>query len=365
MEKINLYKEFKRGVHVPYNRHGQVYYSTYREDEYGNLIMKDSKVFNSPTNVRRVYFTVTGVFVEFYTETTNASGNSMLCNIEKVSSEFSKGIDEFINTGNLGLFEGDPFNSLINPWVTSNIEEVYFDASVLLSPEVRNRMSFLNPTVDMIRNCITCKVIKGCVENKVSMAIGLDRARLVSKFPRLKSVGFISNLSSLDSRVLTAGVNSVRVIVEKAKNGIDTSKQQSILIDTDEYKTFQSNKVYVEIIERISGTNSEYDEYEAFTLRDNYYKFDDIKLKPLVQEMTNQLHALKVKETIERVKGTKEEIDTELENMLEGILKEHGNRVGTQIIKTAAVMLTKEELESIFRSMSSTSEKKYRALISQ
>lgn len=353
MEKINLYKEVKKGVHVPTNKSEQVYYNSYREDEYGNLIMKDSNIYNSPTNVKRVKIAENVICIEAHNAIKGYAGGRYKGTL--IEHNVKKEIEVFKKNGQWEVFEGDPFNALLNPWITSNIEEIYFDASVFLSAEVRRRVTFLNITPAIVVACMTGTVRGGVATANVSEVLGLDKETLKKKFPRLRVIAFISNLKDVKAEFVED-----KPLLYRATNKSECEYVDTLWIDSEGYKNEQANKVYIQIVEKFNPDLS----YDNFTVRDQYYKYDDLVLKPLISQIKENVHKLRVAETMQRVRGTKEEIDTSLEESMDRLLEVYGQKVGVNIIKTAVSQISKEELERIYSSMSSSSEKKYRALIS-
>lgn len=156
------------------------------------------RTYNSPDNVRRVFITHKGVYVHMFKPIYGLKSSSL-----KMGAEFK--VDILTVAGTMQqkqLGQATPYRvtgtglgPLVRPWVCSNIEEVYFDWSILLSQDVNNfgfgdLLSLYGP---MGGQKMPTEIIKGIFER-----ICLDRVKdLRTRFPRLKAVGYIPDLEQI------------------------------------------------------------------------------------------------------------------------------------------------------------------------
>ena len=171
-----------------------------------------NECYNSPDNVRKVIITSEYILVEYYRPFggTKAPLNKLLFNKMSMAKY---GIDNLIQSSladrrrvdSLVQVSGTGLGGLIKPWVCSNIEEIYFDHSILISPEVSAVCGNIIEKIGADISNTTLLDIALKVRNipvqaveqifKYSCLKGVESVR--DRFPRLKAVGYVDGLHGI------------------------------------------------------------------------------------------------------------------------------------------------------------------------
>lgn len=373
-ETIELDKIYKEAVHRPRSKAGNVYYRTYREESSeDNLIKNDIEIkqtmdkSNSPTNIRRVWFSMDNVVIEYYASP--LVGNSKLVYTIKLSKNLHEYVGRYLQTigmskeqrvhaasstnmYNLVDTSGQVFDSLVSTWEASNIEEIYFDSCVFMGEGTE---SVVPQRINILTASENKSAGAGIVELKIRGLFGLGRSIDVNKkFPRLATVCFISNLSDIISG-----------FGDKFGDTVEKFKKESITggwhrwIDSEYVKQAISKLNSSVVIDRIRVP--QFESMDNFTIRKQYYVFDDVVLEAKIKSIVEAVREAKIKELTTSLKKGLDETNVvkgSVEEMLINIEKELGRVATTHILKVAAIQMSREELSLVFGAMS-TSNKKY------
>ena len=160
MAKINLNKVFESAIHGP-KSDGFVLYGKVPEYKASTQLEKNEaasekflkaseSTFNSPNNIRTVLMTNSQVAVRYYlTYVVKGKAHGSTWAVRKFSGIGLRGIAEesimnevnktqtamqqALRGGSLTQLTGNVFGIFSSPWVCSNIEEIYFDYTVIAS----------------------------------------------------------------------------------------------------------------------------------------------------------------------------------------------------------------------------------------
>ena len=332
--------------------------------------------YTSPTNIRRVFISGTKVVVQTYKpviirakpdpkgcwrEFKLTGGNNLIecvrdmCSYNHrlemyyVAKREGREIDkpDQINIRGTGL------RALSSPWVLSNIEEVYFDWTLLASENNRNAAIGCD---EILEAYISGKrgAIKSNIPVEMFTLANMGNVKDIrNRYPRLKVVGLISELGKI-----------LDVKYDKGKPGLDSVEDSNKMwyrLDTNVELIKQSNSLI--IINELRGDIPRYN--TNFAVRDGIYKYDrDI--------LSNYFSAYekKVKEYL-RKKPDDEEVTvdcertvkSELEELLDDVVVTRSMADAKSILLLTLTGYTLKEIDGVFSEMSTEGEKKYRELI--
>ena len=338
--------------------------------------------FTSPTNIRKVFITGNKIVVNLYKPAIikgkpdtqgcwrefalTGDNNLRECAMKQLNYSqdssrhfMEKQVNPKAEAPDKVTLKGSGLGSISRPWVLSNIEEVYFDYSILASETHRN--SGLG-CEELLRAYFEGK--RGYIQSDIILEMFLransaDKISLRNRFPRLKCVGLISELSTILS-----------VAHDKGKPGLDSIEDSIILWSKRETNIAlikQSNSLMsmAELKEDIQIYNTN------FAIRDGIYRFDRDVLKDYFSD-----YERRVKDFIraEKNKGAvqiqPEEIETgtraeksELEKLLDNIAETRCIADAKSVLILSLAGATISEVNDIFGNMSSEGVAKYKALL--
>ena len=207
--RINLDSEVSRLIHFPrfedaplYTRvpnctEGYLDASEELNNKSDAWISKSKITYNSPNNIKRLFITSEGVNTHLYQPIAyngRGSGNSSLMRERKYSKFNATEAYQSIMAGSRDyVVTRSGLGALAHPWVASNIEEVYFDWTVLMSEDVLN-MGLGNLLVGLT-TAKTNKIEKSDIPYKIFENFCLKGESISNKFPRLKVIGYIQQLA--------------------------------------------------------------------------------------------------------------------------------------------------------------------------
>ena len=246
VEKINLNQIIKKTVHLPrtssgytlythadtYNKNnadGDIFDEKAMEDEFYKKFCKTT--YNSPTNIRRLFITGNKVYIQYYTsmfkggkqdqgtwmeKALRTDSGKDLFEIAREIADYKQKQHEYVMEKAINSsaeppimysFEvGEQTNNLFKAiscgWVASNIEEFYCDWTALLPLEVFTKVSSnfqgSAAVAKAFLNGAPSKVIcNDDIGNLVRTFNSGGIKNIENRFPRLRAVGMISNLSSI------------------------------------------------------------------------------------------------------------------------------------------------------------------------
>lgn len=207
--KLNLNNIISTGVNVPYTiieknntkKTSPLYKRVDGEVESDILnskgddwVKKNYNTYSSPSNVKRLFITYKGVYVHLY-KPVEGSTNKSLKREYKIKTNMLEVREDLIKGTNKYKVVGDGLSRLMHPWVIKNIEEIYFDWVLFLSTELDNIMGaqmFKHYGIGGNRGIDS----DGMLEALSERILG-DKESVLKQFPRLKCIGYFSNLEEL------------------------------------------------------------------------------------------------------------------------------------------------------------------------
>ena len=159
------------------------------------------------------------------------------------------------------ILKGTGLKALSKPWVTSNIEEVYFDWTLLMSETYRNAGIGCDELLDRLQSGKRGYIKSGIPLKMFNIANTEGVNNIRTRYPRLRCIGLISNLSYILSKDFDRGKTGIDSLEDSIKlwskmdRNIELIKQSNSLIVMNE-------------LDDIKGYNIN------FSIRDGIYKFD-------------------------------------------------------------------------------------------
>ena len=353
MVRVNLDKEVSRAIHLPrfedtplYTRVPdckEAYFDKSEEvaNKSDGWIAKSKIAYGSPNNIRRVFITSEGVFVHLYQPIAfkGKAGNKGLTR-ERTYAQFKpmevyesmmQGRRDYVVTKS-GL------GALANPWVASNIEEVYFDWSILLSEDILN-LGFGNLLVDLT-TMKTSKIERSELPYMLYKHFCCDGEDTQNKYPRLRVVGYIQQLARVYKMV-------------DYKPGVETVEEMGKLWCTNNVVKAAGADPNCNIllydVPNIPKLNTKY------RTREGIYLYDLEVLQPYFEERNQKI--LKYKESVSKHQEEIKIDKSEIEVLLDEILERDGEEF---VAKTIKIMFTnKEDGIKALNEMSTEGKKKY------
>ena len=403
MAKINLNKVFESAIHGP-KSDGFVLYGKVPEYKASTQLEKNEaasekflkaseSTFNSPNNIRTVLMTNSQVAVRYYlTYVVKGKAHGSTWAVRKFSGIGLRGIAEesimnevnktqtamqqALRGGSLTQLTGNVFGIFSSPWVCSNIEEIYFDYTVIASERIKN--SGVPEILDIMKAIASggnARLIESPVFLKMFMddnSIG-DLGKLREKFPRLRAIGLVSNLDALIA-------NDKMLLTDKATDAAEAKKlwlqkvpiqsiPGNVVVVCDVAKTLVNyekenpGKISKSVLDSLTYFN------DTFVVRDGIYKFDRLYLNKFKERMTESKKSTAIgglgggeKETSNSGKSTDNTEKTEEELFLDSEVTEGGDGLATRVLRISMAGLGKSDIHSLFGSMSSSGLKKYARL---
>lgn len=394
MKKISLDKTLQDRIHGP-RVDGLILYGKVPEYKAANkseelelssakYIKASETTYNSPRNIRRVFITHSQVVVQYYmpyivkgkpkndTWITKSIRDLGLKNIvETIIQNRAYAVNGIGQTLQVEL-TGTGLSALFNPYVCSNIEEIYFDYtllvtdinSVIIQSDYSNIYGRLvNNQVSMEQSMLPYELFINAVNrhgNKV------DEENIKTRFPRLRTIAFISNLD----RILESGkfekIGRVTSIEECKKTWLIANGN---LINASGSLVYYFNlNIYLKNYFDKQGKTFKSDAFNSSLHTDeNIYKFDREYLSKLKTKLAQEKEKTRINVNDNASSGTiiksEKSEKSEEEILLDSITAKDGIEVTTRVLKIAVIGMPRQEVEKLFNSMSTDGQKLYRKLI--
>ena len=260
-----------------------------------NWIKASESTFTSPTNIRRILISGTKVAVQTYVpiisrgkpdtkgcwREISLTGDDNITDSVMKSIRYASNMEEYLIDKQMNMDTEEPdrvnirgtgLSALSKPWVLSNVEEVYFDWTLLASEHFRNAGIGCN---ELLNTYLQNK--RGYLKLDIPLdmllyANNLTIENLRDKFPRLRYIGLISELSTI-----------LNMKYEKGK---------SIMMDDKNipWATFKGN---IDLIKRTHNllTISELESIDetSFAIRQGIYRYDRDILKPFIDKYIDKI----------------------------------------------------------------------------
>lgn len=268
------------------------------------------RTYNSPNNVRRIFITYKGVYVTYWRQFNGLKELTKYYPYERVNDTFkplelaTHALDGSVYKSGLGAIRGR--------WTCSNIEEIYFDWTLLLSADlIKLNLGSLYQTMTSKG---TTNIQSGAVLNLLFEYACLNKGEQMSRvFPRLRVIGYISMLDRvLDMYRPKAG--------EESGKDLMTPWYCNPIVS----KAAQDPNVYVAIykVPNVSAANFK------FVTR-SFYCFDVEVLEPHFEKLKSKLSA----EQAARRKGMEAtNKDSDLKKLLDDIESKNGLQAAKQML---------------------------------
>lgn len=334
-----------------------------------------TKNYNSPTNIKRLFITAKRVTVEYHTgpiingtssnrwtqsETKDSKDGMTLYEIAEKIVRYDEDTHKYmmekaINSKAVAptqyVIQGT-FNLAAYPYTCSNVEEIYFDWSILLSSDVA---PYFNELLKGARPAdIASKFVNfnGNFVCENQMPINLFMAQsaggskdLRKKYPRLREITFISNLEDITNNPNVLGFMRT---VEENKQG----EPYKTWFELNEELIRNSNTCTIRgnMTSQVSNPNKE------FIVKSNMYAFDFDKLDTYVKSYADKIKTLirqqRYGSEIENEEDELNDIEmTDIEKRLLEIKDKYSEEVmlGVWVYAFNGAMLSKQDMEKILR----------------
>lgn len=315
--------------------------------------MMAQKIQTSPNNVRRMFVMRTGVAVDKYTHMAGSKGTR---NFQKWSDDVVGAISETEANG-MGMggscLTGSGLSALDKPWVCSNIEEVYFDRTILMSTEAI--ASGIGPAL------LQTQPRRGSGESglikKLFMALavpGQDEQSIMKKFPRLRYVGYIDRLVEVYQQYVEAEMAD-------AKSGANRADTKELTGTFTEHPVVSSAICSDAVNTHIWVLNRPMYNFE-YTTRAGVYKFDRDVLDGYFKQLQDRLAKISAKSRMGTTgaDGTGgEQPQSELEQRFGRIFATSGERALKNAIAIVFNGSTESERLAEYTKMSEEGKKRY------
>lgn len=321
-------------------------------------------IYNSPTNIRRVYFTYKSVYVEHFQPVVGC-GNTLKAGIK------GSNIKEIVikNAYNKDhKFSGSYLTAITTPWVCSNIEEIYFDWSIFTSNDILN-LGFGNLLRDSLASFtgevkgISLQVIQLLFARYCMNSNTIEINAIKERFPRLKVVGYIRDLDNIynntsnksgrkgiDDFILPwcVGIDSIKASMEQKTSTLwllpDANKFISKSIIRDNTYKFDRNV----LLEYFNNLNKAYNQRiekdrQAEQLENNLTQDKDkLEKEKLIHSSIEQKQ--ESEKVIQEIK--------EFEGMLSNIINNYGTKVGKDALYIALRKTSDDNKGILYRGLS-------------
>lgn len=391
---INLDTIYKEALHkpsvdsIPLYTHIDGKQETFMSGNEGARSQKwttlSETTYSSPNNVRKVFFTSKKIVVQYYkpyiksgkSVETGCWRTTALKDTDGTSIDLIEMGMNMINYDNLlmqykisGQNTEKPENikiggtglvALHKPWVCSNIEEVYFDHSILFSSVYRN-LGFENILQLILSN--QSKILDGKIAQGILVnAVNTNIKNLRNRYPRLKCVGLISNLDTI-----------LNQNYDKGKPGIDSVQELREFwylkpINKDLIKGAGGVVSFSKLTDGISPLN------KTFALRSEIYKFDAELLYKFFEEYKERIlnferqqrdiklgkaTSPEVGETVIEESNNTNNVKSELEELFDEIYSKAGEKEAKKLANLTFSGYTKLEILTEINKMSTEGKNRY------
>lgn len=281
-----------------------------------------TKNYNSPTNIKRLFITTKHITVEYHAGPVigGTSGNRWT---QSETRDTESGLNLYEIAEKIATYEDDThkymmekainkgavaptqysitgsFNVGSHPYACSNIEEIYFDWSVLLSSDVAPYFSDLLHGATPAQIAMKFANFNANFVEENNMPINLFAAQsaggskdLRKKYPRLREITFISNLEDLTTGGATIGFM-------KTPENENSGLAYKTWFELNETAIRNSNTCTLRgnMTGQVANPNKE------FIVKSNMYVFDfdklDAHVKSYVDKITTSLRQKKYGNTTE------------------------------------------------------------------
>lgn len=322
---------------------GSIENSYKTSSKYAKYMKEKETTYNSPRNIRRIFITAEEVIVQYYGgPIVKGKSNGQTWSSRKYSG---KSIAELLNekakqdaslSGDRIEVTGNVFSAVTSPYMCSNLEEIYIDASLLWIALMEDGIDIMlsdrtgvpaqdikKIAMNMIRGNSRFSITHG---NESMIPYGLFELANSSKiraFNRLKIVGVIKDLGSI--------VSGDTPLCDKCG-----SRYSDYWITNDKNKELLINGCGAYILSQV---NKEFTDLNRYNLAKNIYLYD----RNVLESLFELIEAKKQEEQREKfVDEHKEDIeDSEVTIKVKELVEKYGIAKTSLMIELARTSMNK------------------------
>lgn len=369
---VNLDKQFGSGINWPRVDGIPLYVRTDNEEVLkGRAITpkwmeKSTRMYNSPTNIRRIMVSYGRVQTEFHTAYANgAKNNKRIATVElnsadKILSGALQIADTALGRPIIGdetiKLSGTGLKAINQNWVASNLEEIYFDWSVLTSPQFLQVEQFRNllmaslnamgknvTQVKQLDHQVAFEILRRAINNQRLMT----ESEILEQFPRLHTVAFFSNLNAIPGNDWVIARPTEGNVEESFRGLLGNEKWKPVMQSIGGYTSIHRTNLYGKVIPKIVS-------------RPGIYRFD--------AEYMEEYASKHERACLEKVKITKGNTDNfekpESEQILDQLMAEKGYWDTFFIVVYSWGSSTKREIDAEIATFSPEGQKFYGEMLS-
>lgn len=319
---ININKLVRQGLHYPKYKGVPLYKRVDDGVDTENGTMTDEQLikisattYNSPDNIRRIFITHKRIVVHFHH---TLQGTKNTSKVREFIYETPLTVKDIVQN----RVQGNALREIFKPWVLSNIEEIYFDWSVVGSTTVRNiGLGDLYKKYTMPQYYKDDKDLVSLLEYSTS-----NRPDWIEGYPRLRIVACIRDLDKL---LEFTQANKRSTFGTSTREGIAQEmwlRTEAVSKGIKEIKTPLAIKVFGR-----PSINKKY------SLKDGIYLFDKEILKGYFENIAS--HSVR-----STVATQNKSSDSEISKILGELSEQIGDAGTKNLLKYAVIGLNKEEL---------------------
>ena len=365
----------------------------YKEENIAVVVNEKQKKFevnnfNSPENIRRVFITLKGVTIQYYTPYIKGGNkgtstwkenkydfNDDLMEASRQLLNYEANMVKYQNSINIGVkaeppvlprFTGKFMSAFDNP-VAGNIEEIYFDCTYLLSEDTIEVVSKLLGIAAQNVQKLQQSILTSCIKSDIyqtsdlpkqlfmSAGVGDSRQNIRRAFPRLKVIALVSNLDGVLSRVSEAQVG------RDLQFNSTYTKNDMWITHPLVSKTIKEDKIGKTTL--ISDLRADLDEQPLdYRTQVGVYEFDRLYLDSFFQAYVNRIKESSLENkyseisTVINLKSSGEVYD-----MIKQLEEESNNNESyvRKVLMLATIDMTNKEIVEAFSKFSLSDKKKY------
>ena len=298
---------YKKAMHRPMTIDGFALYT--KADGYSGTVEGESQAeqsehyrkhcnstYNSPTNIRKVFITGKGVAVQYYAKPISANNNGTHWSFSTFDEHFNlfdtafkmltyqSDLAKYNMSKATGMkceepkrykIDGNGIGIISHPWVCSNIEEIYFDWTMLMSAEVAPYFkdfctasayqAFISKEEPVIEQNYSG------IQSFFEMFNMGGTRNIRKRFPRLRFIAMISRLQDiLDNTQLTRKIDLVF-------RNLEESKHTWYEVNRSAIEQSGSTVLYCDLSNTLQFPNKE------FIVKAYQYKFDFDELDGIIK----------------------------------------------------------------------------------
>lgn len=313
-EHISLNSLYKKAMHRPSTKDGFTLYT--KTEGYNGTMEGESSAdksedykrmssihYNSPTNIRKVFITGKGITVQYYTpfistkqvprwnhvalekDLFKIAEKKLTYNDDKNMYEYSKIANEKVSEPIKYKVAGNGIGIFANPWVCNNIEEIYFDWTMLISDDVGPYFQEF-ATREWYTNFITGQYGPQEIQNYNALKAffmqfnsgGIRELR--RRFPRLKVIAMISKLEDVLNHPSMQKV-------DLEFSSLEESTKTWYAVNRELVAASGSVVLHIGLEQDLEKPN------KNFTVKSNQYKFDYDKLDSVIKSYLTKIEDAK------------------------------------------------------------------------